>query len=62
MKPDILYLGKFPDATVAELHRRFNVHHFALLPKPEEIPADVAQRILGVATEAKRDLTRALLD
>jgi lactate dehydrogenase-like 2-hydroxyacid dehydrogenase len=62
MKPDILYLGKFPDATVAELQRRYNVHHFALLPKPEDISADVAQRIRGVATEANRGLTRALLD
>jgi lactate dehydrogenase-like 2-hydroxyacid dehydrogenase len=62
MKPDILYLGKFPDATVAELNRRYNVHHFALLPKPEDILADVAQRIRGVATEANRGLTRALLD
>jgi lactate dehydrogenase-like 2-hydroxyacid dehydrogenase len=62
MKPDILYLGKFPDATGAELNRRYNVHHFPLLPKPEDIPADVAQRIRGVATEANRGLTRALLD
>jgi lactate dehydrogenase-like 2-hydroxyacid dehydrogenase len=62
MKPDILYLGKFPDATGAELNRRYHVHHFPLLPKPEEIPADVAQRIRGVATEANRGLTRALLD
>ncbi len=47
---------------MAELNRRYNVHHFPLLPKPEDIPADVAQRIRGVATEANRGLTRALLD
>ena len=28
MKPDILYFGQFPDATVAELNRLYNVHHY----------------------------------
>ena len=43
MKPDILYLGRFPDATVAELHRRFTVHHFSPLPNPEAITAEKAR-------------------
>lgn len=62
MKPDILYFGSFPDATVAELNRRYNVHHYFNLPKPEDIPSDVAARIRAIATEANRGLTRALLD
>jgi lactate dehydrogenase-like 2-hydroxyacid dehydrogenase len=61
MKPDILYLGHFPDATVAELHRRYNVHHYFNLPKPEEISAELGQRTRAIATEANRGLTRALL-
>lgn len=62
MKPDILYFGHFPDATVAELNRRFNVHHFRKLPRPEEISADIAARIRGIATEANHGVTRAILD
>ncbi|MFZ5691050.1 MAG: 2-hydroxyacid dehydrogenase [Pseudomonadota bacterium] len=61
-KPDILYFGSFPDATVAELNRRYNVHHYATAPTAEEIPADVAQRVRGVATEANRGLSRAIID
>ncbi len=62
MKPDILYFGHFPDATVAELNRRYNVHHWLNQPAPEEIPADLAARVRGVATEANRGLSRAMLD
>ena len=62
MKPDILYFGAFPDATVAELNRLYTVHHYFNLPKPEDIPAEVAQRIRAIATEANRGLTRAILD
>jgi lactate dehydrogenase-like 2-hydroxyacid dehydrogenase len=62
MKPDILYFGHFPDATVAELHRRYNVHHFFNRPQPEEIPDDLAARVRGVATEANRGITRAIVD
>jgi D-3-phosphoglycerate dehydrogenase len=62
MKPDVLLFGRFPDATVAELNRRYNVHHFSPLPKPEAITAEMGQRIRGVATEANHGLTRALLD
>ncbi len=62
MKPDILYFGSFPDATVAELNRRYHVHHYPKLPAPDDIPDEIAKRIRGVATEANRGLTRALLD
>ena len=61
MKPDILYFGAFPDATVAELNRRYTVHHYFNLPKPEDIPADIASRVRVIATEANRGLTRAIL-
>jgi lactate dehydrogenase-like 2-hydroxyacid dehydrogenase len=57
-----MLFGRFPDATVAELNRRYNVHHFSPLPKPEAITAEMGQRIRGVATEANHGLTRALLD
>jgi D-3-phosphoglycerate dehydrogenase len=62
MKPDILYFGKFPDETFAELNRRYNVHHYFKMPQPDEIPSDVAARIVGVATEANRGISRAMLD
>ncbi len=45
MKPDVLYFGKFPDATVAELNRRYTVHHYFKMPQPDEIPAEIAARI-----------------
>ncbi len=61
MKPDILYLGHFPDATVAELNRRYNVHHYFNLPNPEDIPAGLAQSVRAITTEANRGLPRALL-
>lgn len=62
MKPDILYFGHFPDPIVAELHRRYIVHHYFKRPEPADIPADIAQRVRGVATEANRGITRAILD
>ena len=62
MKPDILYFGAFPDATVAELNRSYTVHHYFNLPKPEDIPADIASRVRVIATEANRGLTRAILN
>lgn len=62
MKPDILYFGHFPEATVAELSRRYSIHHFFKLPQPEDIASDLASRVRGVATEANRGITRAILD
>ena len=62
MKPDILYFGSFPPATVAKLNHRYNVHHYFNLPKPEDIPSDIAHHIRAIATEANRGLTRGILD
>ena len=62
MKPDVLSLGRFPDATMEELSRRFTLHHFFdfTLPPPG-LTAEVAQRIRAVATEANRGANRALI-
>lgn len=62
MKPDILYFGHFPDPIVAELNRHYHTHHYFKLPQPQDIPADLAARVRGVATEANRGITRAILD
>ena len=62
MKPDVLSLGRFPDATMAELSRRFTLHHFFdfTLPPPGLTP-EVAQRVRAIATEANRGANRALI-
>ena len=62
MKPDILYFGSFPDATVAELNRHYNAHHYFKLPDPNDIPADLAKDIRAIAAEANRGVSRAVLD
>ena len=63
MKPDVLSLGRFPDATMDELSRRFTLHHFFdfTLPPPGLTP-EVAQRIRALATEANRGANRALIE
>ncbi len=62
MKPDVLSLGNFPEATMAELDRRFTLHHFYdfALPPPGLKP-EVAGRIRGIATEANRGANRTLI-
>jgi lactate dehydrogenase-like 2-hydroxyacid dehydrogenase len=63
MKPEVLSLGDFPEATMAELRRHFVPHHFSdfSLP-PAALTPDVASRIRAIATEANRGATRALID
>jgi D-3-phosphoglycerate dehydrogenase len=63
MKPDVLSLGSFPDATMAELSQRFTLHHFVdfALPPPG-LTQEVAQRIRAIATEANRGANRALIE
>ena len=63
MKPDVLSLGSFPDATMAELSQRFMLHHFVdfTLPPPG-LTQEVAQRIRAIATEANRGANRALIE
>jgi hydroxypyruvate reductase len=61
MKTDILYIGTFPDTTVSELRRRYNVHHYSRLPQPDDIPGELASRVSGVATEANHGLSGMVL-
>jgi hydroxypyruvate reductase len=63
MKPEVLSLGNFPEATMAELNQRFALHHFFdyALP-PSGLKPDAAGRIRAIATEANRGANRALLD
>jgi lactate dehydrogenase-like 2-hydroxyacid dehydrogenase len=62
MKPDILYIGRFPEPTVDELHRRFTVHNWLMQPKPEEIDVALRARVRAAAVEVNRGANRALID
>lgn len=63
MKPEILYLGSFPEPTEKLLHDNFKVHHFRNLPIPAEaFTPEAAKLIRGIATEANRGATRAMMD
>src|SRR5262245_60048018 len=63
MKPDVLSLGSFPDSIMADLQRRFTLHHFLdfSLP-PSGLTPEIAQRIRAIATEANRGANRALIE
>jgi lactate dehydrogenase-like 2-hydroxyacid dehydrogenase len=58
-KPDVLSIGSFPPATMAGLAARFALHHHAHVPRALD-PA-LAARIRGLATEANRGASRALI-
>ena len=62
MKPEVLSLGNFPEATMQELDRCFALQHFFdyALP-PAGLQTDVAARIRAIATEANRGANRALI-
>lgn len=63
MKPEILYIGSFPEATVAALHAAYTVHHFRNLPIPADAFApEAARRIRAIATEANRGATREMME
>jgi hydroxypyruvate reductase len=62
MKPDVLAIGSFPDATWAELANRFSVHRFGKIALAREsLAADVAARVRALATEANNGADRALI-
>jgi lactate dehydrogenase-like 2-hydroxyacid dehydrogenase len=62
MKPVVLSLGVFPAATMATLADLFELHHFTVYPLPHgTLSPEVQTRIRGVATEANRGATRALI-
>jgi lactate dehydrogenase-like 2-hydroxyacid dehydrogenase len=61
MKVDVLSIGSFPEATNAELARRFAVAHHFRLPAPDALSLELRGRIRGIATEANRGADRALI-
>jgi lactate dehydrogenase-like 2-hydroxyacid dehydrogenase len=63
MKPDVLYIGSFPDATAAALNEAYTVHHFRNLPiPPEAFTPETAGKIRAIATEANRGATREMME
>ena len=62
MKPDVLSIGTFPDATMAELANRFTVHHFPRIGHAlEGLKPDIGARIRALGTEANQGISAALL-
>jgi D-3-phosphoglycerate dehydrogenase len=61
MSIDVLSIGSFPQATNAELARRFAITHHFQRPAPEALSPEVRARIRGIATEANRGADRALI-
>ncbi len=62
MKPVVLSLGVFPDATMKTLAERFELHHYTVYPLPPgTLAEELAGRITAVATEANRGATRDLI-
>jgi lactate dehydrogenase-like 2-hydroxyacid dehydrogenase len=61
MTIDLLSIGSFPDATNAELARRFVVTRYFQQPAPEALDAALRGRVRGIATEANRGASRALI-
>jgi hydroxypyruvate reductase len=63
MKPDVLAIGSFPDATWAELGARFNLHRFRRIALAREgVAPDIAARVRAIATEANNGADRALIE
>jgi Lactate dehydrogenase and related dehydrogenases len=61
-KPQVLTLGTFPDATMAELERRFSVHHFPRIGHAVDgLDAATARQIVALGSEANQGINRALL-
>ena len=61
MTIDVLSIGSFPDATNAELARRFKVTRHPQRPAPDALDPALRARIRGIATEANRGADRALI-
>jgi lactate dehydrogenase-like 2-hydroxyacid dehydrogenase len=61
MTIDVLSIGSFPQATNAELARRFAITQHFHRPAPEALSPELRSRIRGVATEANRGADRALI-
>jgi hydroxypyruvate reductase len=62
MKPDVLSIGSFPEATNTELANRFSVHHFSRIALArEKLAPEVAGRIRAIATEANHGADAVLI-
>ena len=61
MTIDVLSIGSFPEATNAELARRFAITHRLQRPPPDTLSPELKARIRGIATEANRGADRALI-
>jgi lactate dehydrogenase-like 2-hydroxyacid dehydrogenase len=61
MTIDVLSIGSFPQATNAELARRFAITQHFHRPASEALSPELRSRIRGVATEANRGADRALI-
>jgi lactate dehydrogenase-like 2-hydroxyacid dehydrogenase len=61
MPIDVLSIGSFPEATNAELARRFAITHHFLRPSPDVLSPELKARIRAIATEANRGADRALI-
>jgi len=57
----VLSIGAFPEATNAELARRFAVTRHFQPPAPDALDAELKDRIRAIATEANRGADRALI-
>ena len=57
----VLSIGAFPEATNAELARRFAVTRHFQPPAPDALDAELKGRIRAIATEANRGADRALI-
>ena len=61
MQIDVLSIGSFPEATNAELARRFAVTHHFRRPLPDALSPELRARVRGIATEANRGADRPLI-
>jgi lactate dehydrogenase-like 2-hydroxyacid dehydrogenase len=61
MPIDVLSIGSFPEATNAELARRFAITRHFNRPAPDALGAELKARIRAIATEANRGADRALI-
>jgi lactate dehydrogenase-like 2-hydroxyacid dehydrogenase len=61
MQIDVLSIGSFPEATNAELARRFAITHHFRRPPPDVLSPEARACVRGIATEANRGADRALI-
>jgi D-3-phosphoglycerate dehydrogenase len=62
MTIDVLSIGSFPEATNAELAKRFTVTQYRRQPAPQALSAEHKARIRAIATEANHGAARALIE